>query len=285
VNRSLARSLLLGAVLLVGALLLRAACTPIGSWETAVVLRGDTPLRAVRGPALVWAVPLLEDTRVYDVRLETASGVVPWAVKGVGHVPTAKGLLGYVWTWRVTKPLLYAKLGSPAVARHKMANLIHQEVARHLGGLEPSRLLGRGDLRSELGGLVRRCGRDGIALLSLDADRFRWSSKTLSRYLSRRKSALAARLAATEKRDAAERALLLAREEGVRKNLLARARRAARLARARAEARALDEEILAARSAPSFFADLVRSEILARALERSQPAAVRASGADGPHTP
>ena len=284
-NRSLARSLLLGAVLLAGALLLRAVCTPLGSWETAVVFRGATPLRAVRGPALVWAVPLLEDTRVYDARLETASGVVPWTVKGAGPAPAAKGILGYVWTWRVTKPLLYAKLGPPAVARHKIAELVRQEVARHLGRLDLSRLLGRGDLRPELGGLVRRCGRDGVALLSLDADRFRWSATTLNVYLSRQKSVLAARLEATEKRDVAVRALLLAREEGVRKSLLARARRAARLARARAEARALGEEILAARSAPAFFADLVRSEILARALERSPLAAGRPSGPGGPHTP
>ncbi len=283
-NRSLARSLLLGVILLIAALLLRAACVPLGPWQTAVVLRGGTPVEAEGGPALVWVVPVLERARVYDLRTRTVTGAVPWVQGGTKGVSPEKGTLAYAGVWRITNPLRYAKLGREGAARRAVAARLRSALLLLLKRVPAGRLLRRGDLRPELGGLEKRFVPDGVAIVSVWGETLRWSAGTLRTYVALRKKTWAARLAADRKRDAAERALLAARESAERARVLAAARRAARLARARTRARALAQELVAARPAPAFFAYLVRLEILDRALVRPTPV-VRLSAVRGTHGP
>jgi regulator of protease activity HflC (stomatin/prohibitin superfamily) len=270
-NRSLTQSLLLGALLLLVVFVLRAACVPLGPWQTAVVFRGNTPVEAVHGPGLVWVVPVLHSVRVYDARTRTVSGAVPWSGASANGASPAKGTFVYAATWRIADPLLYARLGDPATGRRKVADRIATAL-QHLVGKAPiAGVLAPSTLRPKLAALAHDLAGDGVALVSVRPETLRWSPRTLKAYVVRRKKVLAARFELDLKRDAAERAFLAEQQRDARRRVLDAARRAARLERAHAEARALDLEIAAARPAPSFFADLVRLETLERVLSPPSP--------------
>jgi regulator of protease activity HflC (stomatin/prohibitin superfamily) len=278
-NRSLARSLLVGVTLLIVAFLLHAACVPLGPWQSAVVSRTTASRTLVRGPAFVWAVPFFTRVRVFDRRVRTVTGAASWKAKATETSLILRGTLVYTATWRVTNPLRYVRLGTDTAARHTIAAYVRGALERLLETTPAKTLLTRSNLAPELKGLSAEEARSGVTIVSVRPETLRWNASVLNAYVARRKKALAVRLSEKRRRDAVVRALLAAREDAERARILIGARRRARLERARVRARALAQEIAVARSAPSFFASLVRLEILDRALSPPLPATRPRDGA------
>lgn len=277
-NRSLVQSLLLGVILLFAALLLYAACTPLGPWQTAVVLSEGKPVAVVRGPGEVWTVPGVQRVRVLDARVRRGTATVPWTTGG-----KIAGRLGLVWMWRVTDPVRYVALGDSVHARDALATLVRNSVAGLLRKRPTETLVADRDLGARLApGLSPALARDGVGLLDVWVTSVRPSDASLKAYDALRNRILAARLVAERHRDAAALALLGAREDARAAALEASARHRARLLTARARARALSLEIAAASAAPRFFAYLTDLEVADRALRGTSTVIVRVPGPSRP---